>query len=152
MNHHSTKRHLPKGGREGKEGERRERKRGWKRERDEEEKKERKKREGGEKLLPTTRSPFFTPIFLMAAANRATCCRSSPKVTFTISSLPSPEKRTGQLRHRPCRKGPESARTGEKDLYMGQCRTRPRVAPLQRKATPGASQTPTTGGIPKRRC
>lgn len=29
----------------------------------------------------------------MAAANRATCCRSSSKVTFTISSLPSPEER-----------------------------------------------------------
>ena len=45
--------------------------------------------------LPTTRSPCFTPIFLIAAANKATCCLNSSKVTFTISSLPSPGKRTG---------------------------------------------------------
>lgn len=38
---------------------------------------------------PTTRSPVWTPIFLMAAANNATLRLSSPYVTFTISSLAS---------------------------------------------------------------
>ena len=44
---------------------------------------------------PTTRSPLLTPIFLIAAANKATCCRNSSKVTFAISSLPSPGKSRG---------------------------------------------------------
>lgn len=38
---------------------------------------------------PTTLSPVWTPIFLMAAANNATPRLSSPYVTFTISSLAS---------------------------------------------------------------
>lgn len=38
---------------------------------------------------PTTLSPVWTPIFLMAAAYRATSRRSSPYVTFTISSFAS---------------------------------------------------------------
>lgn len=48
-----------------------------------------------QKYLPTTRSPCFTPIFLIAAANKATCCLNSSNVTFTSSSLPSPGKRKG---------------------------------------------------------
>lgn len=53
-----------------------------------------------QKYPPTTRSPLLTPIFLIAAAYKATCRRSSSKLTFTISSLPSPgkRKRTGHPR------------------------------------------------------
>lgn len=36
---------------------------------------------------PTTLSPVWTPIFLIAAANRATSRLSSPNVTFAISSF-----------------------------------------------------------------
>ena len=53
-----------------------------------------------QKYPPMTRSPLLTPIFLIAAAYKATCRRSSSKLTFLISSLPSPgkRKRTGHPR------------------------------------------------------